>query len=49
VALVGSSGEVAERVAAFRAAGATAINATPLAATHQQRVDDVAELKELAR
>jgi F420-dependent oxidoreductase-like protein len=47
VALVGAPGHVAERVAAFAEAGVTTLNATPLAATHEQRVADVARLKGL--
>lgn len=47
-ALVGSPGYVAERLAAFAAAGVTTINATPLAKTHEKRVSDIAELKKLA-
>ncbi len=47
--LVGSRAAVAERVEAFRAAGATTLNARPLAPTHQQRVRDIETLKELSR
>lgn len=49
VTLVGAPGAVAERVAAFRAAGATTLNAHPLAATHERRVRDIERLKELSR
>jgi F420-dependent oxidoreductase-like protein len=49
ISLVGPRGAVAERVAAFRAAGVTTINAIPLAATHEQRVRDIETLKELSR
>ncbi|NYI75535.1 LLM class F420-dependent oxidoreductase [Nocardioides panzhihuensis] len=48
VALIGAPGHVAERVAAFAESGATTLNATPLAATHEGRVKDVALLKEFA-
>ncbi|GAB2857334.1 LLM class F420-dependent oxidoreductase [Nocardioides pacificus] len=46
VALLGSPGHVAERTAAFAAVGVTTLNATPLAKTHEHRVQDVARLKE---
>ena len=49
VSLVGSPGAVAERVAAFRAAGATTLNAIPLAGTHERRVQDIERLGELSR
>ncbi|CAN5701760.1 LLM class F420-dependent oxidoreductase [soil metagenome] len=44
-ALIGSAGWVAERVAAFDAAGVTTLNATPLASTHQARVQAISTLK----
>lgn len=47
-ALVGSRGFVAERLAAFAEAGATTVNATPLAADHAGRVKDIETLKNLA-
>jgi F420-dependent oxidoreductase-like protein len=47
--LVGAPGWVRERVAAFAESGVTTLNATPLARTHQQRVKDVARLKEYAQ
>ncbi|MFZ0165144.1 MAG: LLM class F420-dependent oxidoreductase, partial [Trebonia sp.] len=37
-ALIGPAGYVAERLAAFRAAGVTTLNVTPLAATHAARL-----------
>lgn len=49
ISLVGSRGAVAERVAAFRAAGVTTINASPLATTHGQRVRDIGTLKEMTQ
>lgn len=49
ITLVGAPGAVAERVAAFRAAGATTLNAQPLAPTHEQRLHDIERLKELSR
>ncbi|MCL3818726.1 LLM class F420-dependent oxidoreductase [Aeromicrobium wangtongii] len=48
VAMLGPAGHVAERVEAFREAGVTSLNATPLAKTHEHRVKDVARLKEYA-
>jgi F420-dependent oxidoreductase-like protein len=45
--LIGSRDHVAERVAAYREAGVTTLNAAPLARTHQRRVADIATLKEL--
>ncbi|MGA9833533.1 MAG: LLM class F420-dependent oxidoreductase, partial [Trebonia sp.] len=39
-ALIGPAGYVAERLAAFRAAGVTTLNVTPLAATHAARLAD---------
>ena len=49
VTLVGPAGAVAERVAAFAEAGATTLNALPLAPTHEGRVRDVERLKEFSR
>jgi F420-dependent oxidoreductase-like protein len=49
VALIGAPGWVAERVSAFAEAGVTTLNATPLAATHEHRVKDVAALKDYAQ
>jgi F420-dependent oxidoreductase-like protein len=48
VALLGAPGHVAERVAAFAAAGVTTLNATPIAPIHEHQVKDIARLKELA-
>jgi hypothetical protein len=48
VSLVGPRGFVAERVAAFREAGATTLNATPLGEDHATRLASVAALRELA-
>ena len=48
VALIGAPGHVADRVAAFAEVGVTTLNATPIAATHEDRVKDVARLKEYA-
>ncbi|MFN2540172.1 MAG: LLM class F420-dependent oxidoreductase [Mycobacteriales bacterium] len=48
VALIGSEAEVKERVHAFAAAGVTVLNAKPLAATHEQRVADIATLVALS-
>jgi F420-dependent oxidoreductase-like protein len=49
VSLIGAPDWVAERVSAFAEAGVTTLNATPLATTHEQRVKDVAALKEFTR
>ena len=49
VSLVGAPGAVAERVAAFAEAGATTLNALPLAGTHQRRLRDIERLGELSR
>lgn len=48
VCLVGPPGFVAERAAAFAESGVTTLNATPVAKTHEQRVKDIARLKEYA-
>ena len=47
-ALIGPKGYVAERLAAFREAGVTTLNVTPLAPTHEARVADIAQIRELA-
>ncbi|NYG53884.1 LLM class F420-dependent oxidoreductase [Nocardioides perillae] len=48
ISLIGSREHVAERVGAYREVGVTTLNAAPLARTHEQRVADVATLKELS-
>ncbi|MFJ9710326.1 LLM class F420-dependent oxidoreductase [Streptomyces sp. NPDC101234] len=48
LALVGPPGVVAERVAAYRESGVTGLNASPVAATHDRQVADMALLKRLA-
>ncbi|WP_456598700.1 LLM class F420-dependent oxidoreductase [Blastococcus sp. SYSU DS0616] len=48
VSLIGPRGHVAERVAAFRDAGVTTLNATPLAAEHADRLRGIETLKALA-
>ncbi|MCF6737198.1 LLM class F420-dependent oxidoreductase [Blastococcus sp. KM273129] len=48
VALVGPRGHVAERLAAFREAGVTTLNVTPLAAEHGERLRAIETLKALA-
>ncbi|WP_346619296.1 LLM class F420-dependent oxidoreductase [Blastococcus montanus] len=48
IALIGPHGHVAERVAAFRDAGVTTLNATPLAAGHDERLRSIETLKALA-
>jgi F420-dependent oxidoreductase-like protein len=47
-ALIGPLGYVAERLAAFRQAGVTTLNVTPLAATHAARVADIERVRDLA-
>ncbi len=46
--LIGPKSFVAERVAAFAEAGVAALNANPLAPTHERQVADVKALKEIA-
>jgi F420-dependent oxidoreductase-like protein len=46
--LIGPDGYVAERLAAFREAGVTTLNVTPLAATHAARVADIERVRDLA-
>jgi F420-dependent oxidoreductase-like protein len=48
VSLIGPAGHVAERVAAFREAGVTTLNATPLAAEHADRLHSIELLRSLA-
>ena len=48
MSLIGSRGEVVERLAAFAASGVTTINVTPLAPTAAERVALVGAVKELA-
>ena len=47
MSLIGSKSEVAERVAAFRAAGVTCILASPTAPTHSERVAEVEALRDI--
>jgi F420-dependent oxidoreductase-like protein len=47
-ALIGPAGYVAERLAAFRAAGVTTLNVTPLAPTHAARLADIERVRALA-
>ncbi|MFY9652566.1 LLM class F420-dependent oxidoreductase [Trebonia sp.] len=47
-ALIGPAGYVAERLAAFREAGVTTLNVTPLAATHAGRLADIERVRALA-
>jgi F420-dependent oxidoreductase-like protein len=47
-ALIGPRGYVAERLEAFREAGVTTLNVTPLAATHEARVNDIETIRALA-
>lgn len=46
--LIGPHSYVAERLAAFRSAGVTTLQVTPVAADHSQRLSDVERLKEMA-
>jgi len=46
--LIGPDGYVAERLAAFREAGVSTLNVTPLAATHAARVADIERVRALA-
>jgi F420-dependent oxidoreductase-like protein len=48
MSLIGTEGYVKERLAAFREAGATTLNITPLGATHEQRVALIEKLASLA-
>ena len=48
MSLIGSHGEVAERLAAFAESGVTTVNVTPLAPTPAGRVALVGAVKELA-
>jgi F420-dependent oxidoreductase-like protein len=48
ISLIGSRAHVADRVQAYREVGVTTLNAAPLAPTHEQRVADIATLKELS-
>jgi F420-dependent oxidoreductase-like protein len=47
-ALIGPAGYVAERLEAFRDAGVTTLNVTPLAATHAARLADIERVRALA-
>ena len=47
-ALIGPAGYVAERLEAFREAGVTTLNVTPLAATHTARLADIERVRALA-
>ena len=46
-ALIGPHGYVAERLAAYREAGVTTLNVTPLAPTHEARVKDIESMRAL--
>jgi F420-dependent oxidoreductase-like protein len=48
ISLIGAPAAVQERLAAFAAADVTAVNVTPLAPTHPERVRDIARLRELS-
>jgi F420-dependent oxidoreductase-like protein len=46
--LIGPEGHVRERIAAYREAGVTTLNVTPLAPTHQARVRLIEQVRDLA-
>jgi len=46
--LIGPQGYIAERLAAYREAGVTTLNVTPLAPTHQARVRLIERVRALA-
>ena len=48
ISLIGPEGYVAERLAAYREAGVTTLNVTPLAATHEARVRLIERVRALA-
>jgi F420-dependent oxidoreductase-like protein len=48
VSLIGPKSFVAERVAAMRESGVTTLNVAPMAATHQERVALVEQIKDMA-
>ena len=48
ISLIGPEGYVAERLAAFREAGVTTLNVTPLAPTHEARVRLIERIRALA-
>jgi F420-dependent oxidoreductase-like protein len=48
ISLVGTKSHVAERIAALRESGVTTLNVQPIAATHEQRVALIEQVKELA-
>jgi F420-dependent oxidoreductase-like protein len=49
ISLIGPRSRVAERVAAFREAGVTTVNATPIGADHPARLASIAALIELVK
>ena len=48
ISLVGPKSHVAERIAALRESGVTTLNVQPIAATHEQRVALIEQVKEMA-
>jgi len=48
ISLIGPNGYVAERLAAYREAGVTTLNVTPLAPTHEARVRLIEQIRALA-
>jgi alkanesulfonate monooxygenase SsuD/methylene tetrahydromethanopterin reductase-like flavin-dependent oxidoreductase (luciferase family) len=48
ISLVGSEGQVRERLAAMREAGVTTLNVTPMGATHEDRVRLIERIRDLA-
>jgi len=48
ISLIGSESHVRERLGAYRDAGVTTLNVTPLAPTHQARVALIERIRALA-
>jgi F420-dependent oxidoreductase-like protein len=48
ISLIGAKSQVAERLAAYRESGVTTLNVQPLAATHEDRVRLIEQIKEMA-
>jgi alkanesulfonate monooxygenase SsuD/methylene tetrahydromethanopterin reductase-like flavin-dependent oxidoreductase (luciferase family) len=48
ISLIGTKSHVAERIAALRESGVTTLNVQPMAATHEDRVRLVEQVREMA-
>jgi len=48
ISLIGTKSQVAERIAALKESGVTTLNVQPIAATHEDRVRLVEQVKEMA-